>query len=57
MATLVDVEDDFGAFPEDGFDLTSELLVLDEVARLVVDGPEPDVLDDVFDTTAAGFEV
>ena len=57
MATLVDVEDDFVAFPEDGFDLTSELLVLDEVARLVVDFPEPDVLDDVLDATAAGFEV
>ena len=57
MATLVDVDDDFVAFPEDGFDLTSELLVLDEVARLVVDFPEPDVLDDVFDATAAGFDV
>ena len=57
MATLVDVDDDLVDFPEDGFDLTSELLVLDEVARLVADFPEPDVLDDVFDATAAGFDV
>ena len=57
MATLVDVEDDFFAFPEDGFDLTSELLVLDEAVRVVVDFPESDVLDDVFDATAAGFDV
>ena len=57
MATLVDVVDDLVAFPEEGFDLTTEALVLDEAVRVVVDFPESDVLDDLFDVDAFGFDV
>ena len=57
MATLVDVVEDLVAFPEEGFDLTTEALVLDEAVRVVVDFPESDVLDDLFDVDAFGFDV
>ena len=57
MATLVDLVDDLVAFPEDGFDLTTEALVLDEAVRVLVDFPAPDVLDDLLEATAAGFDV
>lgn len=51
------MDDDFVDFPEEGFDLTPEALVLDEAERVVVDFPESDVLDDVFDVDALGFDV
>ena len=57
FATLVDVDDDFIDFPEEGFDLTPEALVLDEAERVVVDFPKSDVLDDLFDVDALGFDV
>ena len=57
MAALVDVVDDLVAFPEEGFDLTTEAWVLDEAVRVVVDFPESDVLDELFDVDAVGFDV
>ena len=53
----MDVVDDLVAFPEEGFDLTTEAWVLDEAVRVVVDFPESDVLDDLFDVDAIGFDV
>ena len=57
MATLVDVVDDLVAFPAEGFDLTTEALVLDAAVRVVVDFPESDVLDGLFDVDAFGCDV
>ena len=57
MATVVDVVDDLVAFPAEGFDLPTEALVLDEAVRVVADFPESDVLDDLFDVDAFGFDV
>ena len=57
MAALVDVVDDLVAFPEEGFDLTTEAWILDEAVRVVVDFPEYDVLDDLFGVDAFGFDV
>ena len=51
------MDDDFVDFPEEGFDLTPEALVLDEAVRVVVDFPKSDVLDDLFDVDALGFDV
>ena len=57
MATLIDVDADSVDFKEEGFDLTPEALLLDEAVRVVVDFPESDVLDDLFDVDALGFDV
>ena len=57
MAILVDVVEDSVAFLEVGFDLVAELWGFEEAVRAVVDFPAPDVLDDLLEATATGFDV
>ena len=57
FATLVAGAEDEVDFPEVVFDLLAELWGFDEAVRVVVDFPAPGVLDDLFEATAAGFDV